>query len=58
MVEWIQFHWVAAKNVLRYLHGTIVYSLRYVSGGEVRLQGYTYYNWEGSAIDRNSTLGC
>jgi hypothetical protein len=41
MVEPRHFHWVATKHVLRYLHGTVGYGLRYVSGGEVRLQGYT-----------------
>jgi hypothetical protein len=37
MVELRHFHWVATKHVLRYLHGTIGYGLRYVSGGEVWL---------------------
>jgi hypothetical protein len=31
---------------------------QYISGGEVRLHGYTDYDWEGSAVDRLSTLGC
>jgi len=30
----------------------------FVSGGEVRLQGYTDSDWEGSAVDRLNTLGC
>jgi hypothetical protein len=38
MVELRQFHWVAVKHVSRYLRGTVGYVLRYVSGGEVRLQ--------------------
>jgi hypothetical protein len=38
MVEPRHFHWVATKHVLRYLRGTVGYGLRYVSGGEVRLQ--------------------
>jgi hypothetical protein len=58
MVEPRHYHWVAAKHVLRYLHGTVGYGLRYVSGGEVRLQGYTDSDWAGSAVDRLSTLGC
>jgi hypothetical protein len=37
MVEPIQYHWVAENHVLRYLHGTVGYGLRYVSGGEVKL---------------------
>ena len=44
MVESRHVHWVPAKHVLRYLHGTVGYGLRYVSGGEVRLQGYAYFN--------------
>jgi hypothetical protein len=58
MVEPRHFHWVARKHVLRYLRGTVGYSLRYVLGGEVRLQGYNDSNWLGSAVDRKSTSGC
>ena len=32
-------HWVAAKHVLRYLHGTIAYGLKYTSSGGVMLHG-------------------
>jgi hypothetical protein len=58
MVEPRHFHWVATKHVLRYLCGTVGYGLRYDSGGEVRLQGYTDFDWAGSAVDRKSTSGC
>jgi hypothetical protein len=34
-------HWMAVKHILRYLCGTVGYGLRYVSGGDVKLQGYT-----------------
>jgi hypothetical protein len=44
MVEPRHFHWVATKHVLRYMCGTVGYGLRYVSRGEVRLQGYTYFD--------------
>jgi hypothetical protein len=37
MVEPRHVHLVAAKHVLRYLHGTIGYGLRYVSDGEVKV---------------------
>jgi hypothetical protein len=37
MVEPRQVHWMAAKHMLRYLHGTIGYGLRYVSSGDVKL---------------------
>jgi hypothetical protein len=54
MVDSRHYHWVATKHVLRYLHGTIGYGLRYVSGGEVKLQGYTDSDWAGecSRIER------
>jgi hypothetical protein len=50
--------WITTKHVLRYLHGTVGYGLRYVSDGEVKLQGYTYSELEGSAVDQKSTSGC
>jgi hypothetical protein len=58
MVESRHLHWVAIKHVLRYLCGTIGYGIRHVSGGEVRLQGYTNSYWEGSVVDIKSTLQC
>jgi hypothetical protein len=58
MVESIHVHWMASKHMLRYLCGTIGYGLRYVSGGDVKLQGYIDYDWARSAVDRNSTYGC
>jgi hypothetical protein len=44
-----------AKHMLRYLHGTIGYGLRYVSGGDEKLQGYTDSDWTENAMDRKST---
>ena len=35
MSEHRHIHWVAAKHVLRYLHGTVGYGLRYSCGGGV-----------------------
>jgi hypothetical protein len=58
MVEPRHVHWIVAKHVLRYLHGTVGYELRYVSDSEVKLQGYTNFDWEGSVVDQKSTLGC
>jgi hypothetical protein len=46
------------KHVLRYLHGMVGYGPRYVSNDEVKLQGYTDFDWVGSVVDRKSTLGC
>jgi hypothetical protein len=34
---------------------TISYGLKYVSNNDVKLQGYTYFDWEGSEDDRKST---
>jgi hypothetical protein len=47
MVEPRQVHWMAAKHMLRYLHGTVGYGLRYVSSGDVKLQGYTILTRQG-----------
>jgi hypothetical protein len=48
-VEPRQEHWVAAKHILRYLRGTIMYGLRYASNSEVKLHGFTDSDWAGSA---------
>ena len=58
MVELSQVHWVATKHVLRYLHGTIGYDLRYTTGDGVKLEGFTDSDWAGSVVDRKSTSGC
>ena len=49
--------WIAAKHVLKYLHGTIDHGLRYTSIGGVRLFGYTDSDWADSVVDRKSTSG-
>ena len=49
-------HWIGAKNLLRYLRGTITYGLRYTIR-DVRLLGYTDVDWAGSVVDRKSTSG-
>jgi hypothetical protein len=56
-VEPRQEHWVAAKHILRYLRGMIMYGLRYASNSEVIMHGFTNSDWEGSAKDRKSTSG-
>ena len=58
MCESRQIHWIAAKHVLRYLHGTVGYDLRYNSDCDLRLQGFTEYHWFGCATDRKSTSRC
>jgi hypothetical protein len=44
MFEPRHVHWIVTKHVLRYLHGIVGYGLRYVSNGEVKLQGYTDFD--------------
>jgi hypothetical protein len=57
MVEPRRVHLVATKNVLRYLHGMVGYGLGYVLDSEVKLQGYTKSNWEGSIVDQKRISG-
>jgi hypothetical protein len=54
-VEPRQDHWIAAKHVLRYIHGTINYGLRYTASSDIKLHGFTDSNWAGSAEDKKST---
>eukprot|EP00253_Pinus_taeda_P029937 PITA_29937 len=57
MVEPHHSHWIGAKNLLRYLCGTISHGLRY-TGEDVRLLGYTDADWAGSVVDQKSTSEC
>eukprot|EP00253_Pinus_taeda_P032360 PITA_32360 len=57
MVEPHHIHWIGAKNLLRYLRGTITYGLRYTVE-DVRLLGYADADWAGSVVDRKSTFRC
>lgn len=47
----------ALKRILRYLHGTISYGLRYSKQNGIHLHGFSDSNWGGDAIDRCSTTG-
>jgi hypothetical protein len=58
MVEPRHVHWIKTNHMPRYLHGTVRYGLRYVSDGEVRLQGYADPDWTESEVDWKRTLGC
>ena len=49
---------VYEKHVIRYLHGTIGYGLRYSADSDMQLVGYTDSDWAGSVKDRKSTSGC
>eukprot|EP00253_Pinus_taeda_P013574 PITA_13574 len=57
MVKPHHTHWIGAKNLLRYLRGTITHGLRYTAR-DVRLHGYFDVDWVGSVVDRKSTFGC
>jgi hypothetical protein len=46
------------KNMMSYLKGTIDYGLRYILGPEIRLQGYTDFDWVGSVTYQKSTSRC
>ena len=57
MIDPFHAHWIAAKNVLRYLHGTINLGLKYTTKN-VRLHRYIDVDWVGNFADRKNTLGC
>ena len=48
-------HLVVAKNVMRYLKGTIDYGLSYTRDHDFRLYGYIDLDWEGSVSNRKRT---
>ena len=56
MTEPLHAHWVAAKHILSYLHGTINLGLRQTSK-YVKLHGYDDANWDGNTIDGKTHLG-
>lgn len=50
-------HWQAAKRILRYLKGTIDYSLHFKSSTRLNLSGYCDANWGVSHEDRRLVAG-
>ena len=51
-------HWTAVKHVLRYLKGTLDYSLSFTKSEDgLDLMGYCDADWAGSTEDRKSTSG-
>ena len=44
--------------MMRYLHGTFDYGIKYASNGEIRLHGFTDLEGVGSVEDRKRTSGC
>ena len=54
----LQSHWVAVKQVLRYLKGSIDKELVYTKSGDgLMLVGYSDADWASSVDDRRSTSG-
>lgn len=49
-------HWIAAKRVLRYLKGTINYSLTYECS-DLNVKGYVDADWANNVLDRKSYSG-
>ena len=54
MVEPRRAHWPTTKHVLRYLQGTCELGLKYTSGNDIRLSGFTNADWARSPVDRKS----
>jgi len=50
-------HWIAAKNLLRYLQGIIHYGLRY-NVGNLRLHGYLDTDWASNVVDCKNMSEC
>ena len=57
MVDPHHIHRIGARNLLRYLRGTINHGLRYTVGS-LKLHGYTDADWFGNVVDRKSTSEC
>ena len=57
LVQPRQIPLIAAKQVMRYLKGTIDFDLYYDGNHDYRLYGYTDADWAGSVSDRRSTSG-
>ena len=51
-------HLIVAKNILRYMKGTIDYGLKYEVNQKINLEGYVDSYWAGNAIDRKRTSRC
>ena len=45
---------IVAKHVMRYMEGTIEFSLYYVGDHDYRLYGYTNADWVGRVLDRRA----
>jgi hypothetical protein len=56
MCEPRQIHLVAEKHILRYLRGIVGYGLRYSSGVDLKLHGYTDFDWAGCVTNQRAPL--
>jgi hypothetical protein len=50
-------HWAAAKQILRYVRGTLEYGCCYKGGRDAVLIGYSDSNHTGDINDKKSTSG-
>lgn len=50
-------HWKAAKRILRYLKGTIDFSLNFQKEGKMVITGFTDADWGSTELDRKSYTG-
>ena len=55
MQEPHKLHWKVAKQILRYVHGTITFGIHYAADFALDLIGFTDSDWAGNSIDRKST---
>ena len=51
-------HLMVAKQVVRYLKGTVDYGLKYEANQKINLEGYEDSYWASSSIYRKSALRC
>jgi len=49
-----EFHWFAAKRILRYLKGTTELGIYYKKGGDANIVAYTDSDFAGDLNDRRS----
>jgi hypothetical protein len=52
-----EIHWNAAKEILKYLKGTLDYGIKYTDASDIELTGYSDSDWDGNLDDQRSTIG-
>ena len=57
MEEPHELHWKAAKQILRYVHGTITFRIHYAADSALDLIGFTDSDWDRNSIDHKYTSG-